>query len=99
MGLLTLFSKPSQPGLMRLPKGSFTVDAQGRTLASTLPQTFPEGQMQEIARLVLEALRTAPEVCLPLRELNIQFAALKLVAREMRGGAIIFLLPQTFEKT
>ena len=49
MGLLTLFSRsPAQ--LLPLPRGSFTVDADGRMLASTLPHSYPEGLAQEHRR-------------------------------------------------
>ena len=30
-----------------------------------------------------------------LAEINIHFAVLRITARELRGGAIIFLFPQT----
>jgi hypothetical protein len=30
MGLLSLFSKPKEAKLMRLPSGSFTMDADGK---------------------------------------------------------------------
>ena len=48
MGLLALFSKPVH-GLMKLPSGSFTIDAAGAVLVSTLPSNFPPTLVKEIA--------------------------------------------------
>ena len=93
MGLLNIFSKAAEPGLARLPKGSFTVDPSGRILTQTLPQSFPEEHTKEIGRAVLAAFKHAKEVDLPLKEIFIHFAGLKLTAKELRGGAMIFLAP------
>src|SRR5205085_719823 len=94
MGLLNLFSRsPAQ--LLPLPRGSFTVDRDGRVLASTLPNSYPAGFAQDIAAEVLAAFRSAKAVRLPLSEIMIRYSSLKLTARELRGGAIIFLAPQT----
>ena len=80
---------------MPLPHGSFTVDREGRVLASTLPQSFPNEFAEEIAVDVLAAFRDAQAAKLVLREFIVRYANLKLTARELRGGAIIFLVPQT----
>jgi len=92
MGLLSLFSKP-EPTLIHLPSGSFTVDRTGRTLVSTLPSSFPEALMNEIATNVRAAFQEAKEAQLSLTELVIHYSSLKIVARELRGGALIFLVP------
>jgi hypothetical protein len=99
MGLLNLFKKDSDqsPGLTRLPSGSFTIDAAGKVVVSTLPRAFPEAILQEISERVLVAFRGAREADLPLSELLVQYAALRLTARELRGGAIIFLAPRALE--
>jgi len=99
MGLLNLFKKESTqgPGLARLPSGSFTIDAAGKAVVSTLPRSFPEATVGEISEQVLNAFRTAREAELPLSELVIQYSALRLTARELRGGAIIFLAPRALE--
>jgi hypothetical protein len=94
MGLLTLFSKPSS-ALVRLPTGSFTVDREGAVVASTLPSSFPLALVNDIAEQVLAAFRDADVAQLPLSELTINYPTLKIRAREMRGGAIIFLSPKT----
>lgn len=97
MGILNLFSQKSDKdsGLLRLPSGSFTVDRTGKIVTSTLPRTFPEAQVKEIAELVLAAFRGAQDLQLPLTDLAVHYAALKLTAHEMRGGAIIFLAPRS----
>jgi hypothetical protein len=98
MGLLDIFSKPDAPTLARLVSGSFTIDASGRVLSSTLPQSFPTGHIQEIGQQVLVAFKEANKAQLPLTELVIYYSGLKLTARELRGGAIIFLAPQTLKR-
>ena len=98
MGLLSLFTKASAP-LVPLPRGSFTVDREGRILASTLPQAFPIGFVDDIATQVLAAFRSAQAVEAPLTEVIINYSCLKLIARELRGGAIVFLVPQTLSSS
>jgi hypothetical protein len=99
MGFLKFFSKSHETQrLIRLPSGSFTLDADGKIMTSTLPQSFPESRMREIGQQVLTALRAARQAQLPLSELIINYSALKLLARELRGGAIIFIMPQTFNQ-
>ncbi len=94
MGFLSLFSKPA-PSLLRLPSGSFTVDRDGSILVSTLPATFPESLARDIALQVLSGFHEAAEAQLPLTDLIINYPSLKITARELRGGAIVFLSPKT----
>ncbi|MDB6015908.1 MAG: hypothetical protein JWR19_397 [Pedosphaera sp.] len=98
MGLLNLFAKPPTK-LLRLPSGSFTVDQTGRVLASTLPQAFPVALVEDIGAQVLTAFRVAQAAKLPFSEVIIRYSSLKLTARELRGGAIIFVAPQTLATT
>ena len=93
MDLLKLFTrKPAK--LTRLPAGCFTVDTVGNIIASTLPQTFSSSLKLAIAAQVLATFRDARLAQLPPAELVVRYAALKLTARELNGGAIIFLSPQ-----
>jgi hypothetical protein len=92
MGLLSLFSKP-EPTLVRLPSGSFTVDRSGKVVVSTLPSSFPEALMNEISTQVRTAFLEAESARLTLTEIIIHYPSLKIVARELRGGALIFLVP------
>jgi hypothetical protein len=96
MGILSFFSKtqPLSAEMTRLPTGSFTVDSQGRIIISTLPQTFSRGLAKDIGRLILDTFHSAQETQLPLTELSIQYSALKITARSLRGGAIIFFTPR-----
>ena len=94
MGLLNLFAKPA-PTLLRLPSGSFTVDREGCVLMGTLPSSFPTGLVQDIARQVRAAFGEAAAAQLPLTELIIHYPSLKIAARELRGGALVFLSPKT----
>jgi hypothetical protein len=94
MGFLNLFAKPAMP-LLPLPRGSFTVDRDGRVIASTLPQVYPSSFAEGIGREIVAAFQSAQAAQTPLYEIIIRYANLKLTARELRGGAIIFLVPQT----
>jgi hypothetical protein len=88
-------SASDTPSVVRLPSGSVTIDAGGRVVVSTIPRSFPEPLLKQINELVLATFRTAREANLLLSEVVVDFAALKLTAREMRGGAIIFLAPRS----
>ena len=94
MGFLSFFSK-SAPTLVGLPSGSFTVDQEGTVLIGTLPSSFPVGLVDDISRQVLAAFHEAASAQLPLSELTINYASLKITARELRGGALVFLSPRT----
>jgi hypothetical protein len=96
MGFLTRIFKPGTPsGLVHLPAGSFTVDHEGKIMTSTLPQSFPTDHLKLIGNQVLASFRAARKAHTPLSEIIIQYAALKILARELRGGAIVFLTPQS----
>jgi hypothetical protein len=93
MGFLNLFAKPA-PTLLRLPAGSFTLDREGRMLTSTLPSSFPKELVKDIARDVRTSFSEAAAAHLPLTELVINYPSLKITARELRGGAIVYLSPK-----
>jgi len=96
MGLLSLFSKPAAPQpLMRLSSGSFTLDRGGRVVVTTLPSSFPSDLVTVIGEHVLATFRDAQTAQLPLDELVVYYPALKITARELRGGALVYLTPQT----
>ena len=81
-------------GPHRLPSGAFTVDAQGNLVSSTVPQWVPEALVVQIGRQILAVFKGAAGVRLPFSELRVRYAAFSITAREMRGGAIIFLSPK-----
>jgi len=94
MGFLNLFSK-SGATVQRLPAGSMTVDRHGNVVATTVPSSYPPQLLRSVADEVLRLFREARAAQLPFSELNIHFASLQITAREMRGGAIVFLSPKT----
>ncbi len=98
MGFLKgiLKTAPRQPA--RLPTGSFTVNQEGRVVTYTLPQSFPAARMVEIGRQVLAFFRGARDAHVTVGELVVIYPALKLTARELRGGAIVFLAPQSLNR-
>jgi hypothetical protein len=94
MGFLNFFSKPPPEPPQRLHSGSFSVDAEGHVVASTLPQSFPASHMRELSQLVLRAFLEARDADLALTELWLDYKALRVSAKEMRGGAMIFVSPR-----
>jgi hypothetical protein len=98
MGILkTLFG--GQASVQQLPAGTVTVDRQGQIITSTVSSTFPEALLQAIGRDVLELFKEARAGQMPLAEVSLHFVSLRITARELRGGAIIFLFPQAASST
>ena len=96
MGILKPFTRSQKPlHPERLPHGCFSVHRDGGLVGSTLPSSFPEKTAREIGRVVLAAFSRAHEASLPLSDLYIHFSGLTITARELRGGALIFLNPAT----
>lgn len=93
-----MFRRNGASRLGKLPSGSFALDADGRMIVSTLPSAFPDTQMREIGARVLAFFRSANRAQVSVQELNIYYPSLKVTARNLRGGAIIFLSPQTLPK-
>lgn len=79
----------------RLPSGAFTVDSNGNLVSSTVPQWVPEGLVVHIGQQILAIFKGAAAARLPFTELRVQYEAFRITAREMRGGAIIFLSPKS----
>ena len=79
----------------QLPSGSLTVNRHGAVVTSTVTSAYPADLLREIGREVLLLFREARTSQMPLAEVTIHFASLRITARELRGGAIIFLFPQT----
>jgi hypothetical protein len=93
MGILKLFSRPvvTYPILDRLPAGALAVDRAGVIVASTLPAALTKGTVEQIGRAVLHSFAASRKINTPLSELTVQLNGMKIVARELRGGALIFL--------
>lgn len=90
---MALMSKNTKLEVKRLPRGTFTVDAEGQVVSSTVPQSVSPSLIDDIGREVVAIFRGAREVQAGFSELVVQYSAFKITAREMRGGAIIFLSP------
>jgi hypothetical protein len=94
MGILKkLFG--SNAAVQQLPTGTVTVDRQGNIVTSTVSSAYPKSLLREIGGDVLELFREARAAQMPLAEISVHFGSLRITARELRGGAIIFLFPQT----
>lgn len=98
MGLLKPFTRQKKTlSLERLPNGCFTIHREGGLVASTLPSTFSESKILEIGKEVLKIFASAEEAQLALSDLHLDFSGLNITARELRGGALIFLQPVTLQ--
>jgi hypothetical protein len=85
----------SRAAIQQLPVGSLTVDRDGRVVTSTVSSTYPKVLLGEIGRNISALFREARTAQIPLTEVNVHFGSLLITARELRGGTIIFLLPQS----
>jgi hypothetical protein len=95
MGILKPFSRASFPAATsQLPSGCFVIHREGGLVASTVPSSFPSKLLQEIARAVVEAFKNTAETQIGLSELHVQYSGFSIIAREQRGGALIFLQPR-----
>jgi len=83
-------------GPARFPRGSYTLSSAGNIVVSTLPGSFPRDRMLAIGKTVLSALSTAREMGTPFTELAAEYAGLEIRARDLAGGAIIFITPQEY---
>jgi hypothetical protein len=94
MGLLKFFSK-SNPAVQKLPSGSLTVDRFGNIVTSTVPSSCPTKLLRNVTEEVLNIFREARAKQMAVAEISLHFASLRITARELRGGALIFLSPKT----
>jgi hypothetical protein len=96
MGFLKrLFRLRSRAAVQQLPSGSIAVDREGNVVTSTVSSGYSKDLLHAIGRDVLALFREAREAQMPLAEVTINFVSLRITARELRGGAVIFLFPQT----
>jgi hypothetical protein len=94
MGVLKPFVRTTIPiEAGRMPSGCFAVHREGGIICSTLPHWFSPAAAEEIGRSVLAAFRIASETNVTLAELSIRYTGLTISARDLRGGALIFLSP------
>jgi hypothetical protein len=81
--------------VQQLPAGTIAVDRSGHIVTSTVSSAYPPELLHDIGINVLKLLREARTAQMPMAEVSLCFGSLHITARELRGGAIIFLLPQT----
>jgi len=94
MGFLTIFGDSPKPELQRLASGTFTIDSSGRLISSTVPQSMSANQVRDIGAHILAIFEGARSARLPFQEMVVHYGDFKITAREMRGGAIVFLTPK-----
>ncbi len=102
MGLLSFIpflNRKTDTDLFRLPSGSFTVDPNGVVVSSTLPQSFPQAHVRDIARCVMSCFKRAQQNRIQISEVHLHFSTLKITAREMKGSAMIFVTPTSLEES
>ena len=93
MGILNkIFHRAAS--VQALPAGSLTVDRHGEIVTRTVSSAYPENLLAAIGQGIISLLREARAAQLPLTEINLHFGSLHITARELRGGAVIFLLPE-----
>ena len=94
MGFLSLFKTPKTQCPPPLPSGSYTVDRDGKVVTSTVSSTVAGQTLEQISAQVLQTFKDAKQAELNMTEFSITMGAMNIKARELRGGAIIFLSPR-----
>lgn len=94
MGLLNIFKSPAKQGLPPLPSGSYTVDREGKVVTSTISSAVSGQTLEQISAQILQTFRDAKQSNLIISEFSITTGAMNIKARELRGGAMIFLSPR-----
>lgn len=95
MGILKKMFRRRAAAVQSLPGGSLTVDRHGAIVTCTVSSAYPPTLLAAIGREMISLLHEARAAQLPLTEIGLHFGSLHVTARELRGGAVIFLLPQT----
>ncbi len=96
MGLLNLFSKSGGapvPGIGGPPSGAVVVNRAGMIVASTLPGSVSREAVEQIGKTALHAFAAARKIHAPLTTLETHYREIKILAIELRGGALVFLNP------
>jgi hypothetical protein len=84
---------------LHLPAGCFTMDGVGAIVATTMPSDFPKTLMAAIGDAVLKTLRGAELAGLGLSELSVHYGSVRICARDLHGGTLVFLNPQYVSTT
>ena len=95
MGFVTqIFIKPTKAALVQVPTGSFKTDQSGRFMTSTLPASFAAAHAETIGAEVAKTFLSGERAQVALTQLTVEYPALTLLARKMRHGLMIFLVPK-----
>jgi hypothetical protein len=78
---------------LKIPTGCFSLDPEGRVISSTLPSSFPPEVLEEIGQTILKTFQEAHRAGLGLSEVSAHYASLRISARDLHGGALVFLNP------
>lgn len=76
-----------------MPTGCFTMDAGGAVVASTMPSDFPRKTLEAVGEALVRTLREADTAGLGLTEFSVHFGSLRLSARDLHGGTLVFINP------
>lgn len=76
-----------------IPRGAFTYDSAGGILVGSVPQAWMEEFGPMLVKTLRKAFGVAAEKGLILNEIALYYAGVRIVARDLRGGGIVYLLP------
>lgn len=93
MGFLGLFEQTAKSPL-KMPTGCFSLSAEGAIVSSTISSGFPKSIIQEIGDLILHTFHEAHKTGFGLHEITVHYASLRITARDLHGGALVFLNPR-----
>ena len=94
MGLLNLFKSQKGEGPAPLPSGSYTVDREGKIVSRTISSVISTQGLEQFATQVLQTFKEARLAELNISEFCVNTGVMNIKAKELRGGAIIFLSPR-----
>ena len=95
MGILKPFHRTRIPITAdHLPSGCFSVHRGGEIATTTLPSWFSQKLTLDIARVAINAIKSAEETGLAVSEIHINYAGVEITAKDLRGGALIFIRPK-----
>jgi hypothetical protein len=94
MGLLNIFKSAKSEGPSPMPSGSYTVDRDGKVVTSTISSAVAGETLEKISAQVLQTFKDAKQAELTITEFSVAMGVMNIKARELRGGAMIFLAPR-----
>ena len=75
------------------------IGRDGKIISSTVAQSVSPLLLKEISQQILAVFKGAHKARVQFSELVVNYEAFKITARELRGGAMIFLSPKTTPST